>query len=308
MSNIIIFDYEKDIREIILNEFSQYLRGNAILQLKKGLSLSSLMLNFSNWKNRFITPKPRKIYISKELKANPIARNKQNILNEIIGELQTGKDINHRLSKKVYEHSYCFNSKSYTPDKDLLLNDWGIHHLHLNNRKKAGKNRGSGQLLFLKIYDSRAFLIDILDHKSSNFANSNLLKIIKSNWAELLEPYKLNGVKGLSHNCTNEEHFQLRKAGVSVLREVDGEFYCMGGISASGHDVNQLTKIDRFLLHLKNIKQSLELEENIQELKQQLEKRFEKQIDMLKLKVVLIEDTFLIAEENFNCSIDFNRD
>jgi hypothetical protein len=58
-------------------------------------------------------------------------------LERIIEEIETGKDLSPRLSRGVV-HGLVKGGRvkanmnfGRRPDLDLLLNDWGIHHLHL---------------------------------------------------------------------------------------------------------------------------------------------------------------------------------
>ena len=73
------------------------------------------------------------------------------------------------------------------PYNDDLLNDWGIHHLHLGTEyNKRGKIKRSKNLLFCIINSKSVYFINIQEHKA-NWANKELLEIVYDNWSELLD-------------------------------------------------------------------------------------------------------------------------
>jgi hypothetical protein len=69
------------------------------------------------------------------------------------------------------------------PDLDLLLNDWGIHHLHLSDVDRGdGYVVRTGDLLFIAFRRDDAYLLDVLGHGAWN--NQSLVDIATTNWLE----------------------------------------------------------------------------------------------------------------------------
>ena len=64
-------------------------------------------------------------------------------------------------------------------DLDLLIADWGIHHLHLSPERDG---RRTGDLLFAVFRPDDAYLLQILPH--GNWAELSLLETIVRNWPD----------------------------------------------------------------------------------------------------------------------------
>ena len=76
-------------------------------------------LDYHKAMKKLISIKPRKVYYSKEFICPDESRN---ALNRLILDIEKGKNLMPYMSKKVINPS----------ENDGLLNDWGIHHFHLN--------------------------------------------------------------------------------------------------------------------------------------------------------------------------------
>ena len=167
--------------------------------------------------------RPRVVHRSVELGSSPAATRHAAALAAVAVEITTGQDLRSRLSDRV--------SVAYTPttartalrrrkDLDLLLADWGIHHLHLSSKSDGVR---TADLLFAVFRPDDAYLLQVLPHGS--WTDESLLEIIVGNWpnAGLL----LGSVSGarLAQPITPEDRRQLRRAGGSSFIEIDGTLY-----------------------------------------------------------------------------------
>lgn len=130
---------------------------------------------------------------------------------------------------------------------DLMLLDWGIHHLHLGTEKIIkGKNKGLiqglQQILFVFITDDKAYIIGIFDH--SSWTKKAVLHIIHDNWPHLLEPWKLNRAFDLVVESTDADRKSLRDAYVNSPFEIGNNVYfgAGGGITLAGTGSNEIHK------------------------------------------------------------------
>jgi hypothetical protein len=86
------------------------------------------------------------------------------------------------------------------------------------------------------------YLIDIHPHR---FTNQKLLRIVKDNWPEIIEPHTLNRAIGLPSNWSDDDIGSLRKAGIDPILQIsDGPVLMSmgGGITTAGN--SRLNKMD----------------------------------------------------------------
>ena len=91
---------------------------------------------------------------------------------------------------------------------DRMLNDWGVHHLHLGDHiQRNGFIDRTKALLFCRFEQDDAYFVDILSH--DYFFEQNLGVIMHENWPDMLRRHRLNGIKGAP--ITNAEISALRE-------------------------------------------------------------------------------------------------
>lgn len=162
-------------------------------------------------------------------------------------DVLNGNDMTPYLSKKVDCIDY----------KDPMLNDWGVHHLHLGyNQGEKFVNR-TGSLLFCLVTDNCLYVINIYSH--GEWANSDIIEVIHRNWPDVIRQYAINGDQ-LSCNNTEEHIKTLRKKCCNSLVQMpDGTIYLPvgGGVTCSGHNVQSILMMDRQHLFLKQLEQTI---------------------------------------------------
>ena len=252
MAIIVELDREKEIKKDLLNEIKSNKEELA------ELNLNDLLLTYLNLHRKGIEKRPRKVLISQELKRNPIYKKKRKIIQKILKKLEKGEDISIYLSHRAVEPR----------QQDLLLNNWGIHHLHLGEkietkpRNRQGLAKGTKELLFARFEKDVVYLLDIKDHKS--FSSKEFLGIIHNNWPKSIEQYRVN-VIDISHNASDEEIFQLWNAGYTVFIKIfDNEnkpviyFPIGGGISTARTATIDSSRLMSILREWRGIEKTLE--------------------------------------------------
>ncbi|MCV3508850.1 hypothetical protein L8W69_06415 [Campylobacter sp. CNRCH_2016_3089] len=126
-----------------------------------------------------IPAKPRKVFISKEIKERILDKKIRKAVNKIEYKLKKGEDVNPLLSKRF-------------DNNDKMLSSFGIHHFHLGEylKNKQEYNRTRELLYcFLPYYnDNLIYFIDILPHKQ--WCNQELFNIIQKNWPDVIDYIK----------------------------------------------------------------------------------------------------------------------
>ncbi|MDH6268475.1 hypothetical protein M2360_003881 [Rhizobium sp. SG_E_25_P2] len=227
-------DIYKTIKPYILANLPYKIGDPATARCLQTKSTEELLIMFLNWFFRQIPPRPRTVFPSKEV-TNKINQdeNRHEILS-LISDIKTGKSLKSRLSKAVNQGFVLTKnqrhkplSTSKRPDFDLLLNDWGIHHLHLSNtvENDGFTTRTKGVMFAIFTYEE-AYLIDTFDHKS--WSSKQAVRKVISNWPDsnfFLEVKGL-GVRHDDSDCFDEQELQgLRTAGMSCPIVIDQKIY-----------------------------------------------------------------------------------
>lgn len=233
-------------------------------------------------------PHPRNVHFSKEFVCPPVV---QNGLDQLVNVIKTGQDISPYLSTRVDNINYL----------DGMFNDWEVLHLHLGEqpypRDPRFKDR-TNELLFLMLKPNDAFLINVLDH-NVNWADKSILQTVYDNWPELIKPFILKGVINLGQSYSMEDHFELRKAGITVMMELTGplgESLVIAppglGITTSGDSLADIREYDNHI-------------ERIQGIEEWALKNTEKLVpsevavpDTIQLKLVCDDNEWLIEEQS----------
>jgi len=207
-----------------------------------GMPLGSLLIRWFNWRDRFVPARPRVVHFSAELASGPAATTHAVALAAVTSEIETGQDLTPRLSTRV--NAAFLPATTPTPlhlraDLDLLLADWGIHHMHLSPTNDGAR---SSDLLFAVFRPDDAYLLQILPHGS--WTDENLIAIIVRNWptANLLGG-SLTGFS-LTQPVTPDERKQLRRGGIVSLVEVDGRLYMPRGQTTAGTPIDGTQRAD----------------------------------------------------------------
>ncbi len=194
------------------------------------MTLGSLLIRWLNWRDRFVPTHPRLVHKSNDLLGSPEASTHATELASIENEIRAGNDLTPRLSTRVgtaYVPSSAQNALNRRADLDLLLSDWGIHHLHL-----VPAPARSGPLLFVVFRPGDAYLLLIRDHTAWN--DVSLIETIVRNWPnEGLVMGPVTDVQ-LSNIFDDADRKALRQGGVTVPVEVDGQLYVPRGLTMCG--------------------------------------------------------------------------
>jgi hypothetical protein len=203
-----------------------------------------ILLSWLSYQKKVIPTNKRAVFLSPEL----IERDEDRV-NIIAEKLKNGECLKEYLSKNIFKQK-----------NDLLLNDWGIHHIHF-------EPKGTKDLLFAFIVQNAAFLITIMPHEKEGsdfitWANKDLIQIIYDNWPKLIEPHELHGISG--ENITNEEKKKFRRLHCnSVITLANGKTYgpLGGGIASSGDSVACIIQKDWINNNLKVFEDHIKLNE-----------------------------------------------
>jgi len=264
-----------------------------------GNDLQSIMTSFFNLKHKFIKNQLRKVVMSRGLQAKASVLNLDAILKTVAQHFTDGSDVNPYLSKGIIRAG----------KHDFLLNDWEIHHLHLNDKKDKPADyfkQRSSQLLFAHITPETAYFIDIRHHNENLvFAQRDLLRIVRDNWPDLnrkflvqeepMEVFPKHDEQGI-HN--------LRKGSFLFFTQVDDHAYMPGlGSAVSGFSMKAGMEMNAFCAQLYKIHSYIS--ENEQKLKDRLAAKSGLDLKSVNFVLALKDWTFYVYEENSRHLLNF---
>lgn len=204
------------------------------------LDTNEISLKYFNLLKRYISSVPRKIHFAQNFECPKSLKEGFNVL---IRKIKHGEEINPNLSRNLKKIDY----------KDMLLNDWGIHHLHLGveidddgfvNRDR--KKTDSNYVLFVRFTDSDAYLIKIGKH--GEWGDDSLVQLIHDSWPDTIESCKINGIS--TRKINNKQRQEARKAGsLTAISVEDGTvYYPIGmGYTTAGTSIEALKSSDGML-------------------------------------------------------------
>jgi len=174
-------------------------------------------------------------------------------LDNLERKIIAGDDLSPHLSKSV--------SKNYEGTDDLL-NDWGIHHLHLGIVMENGFVKRTKPVLFCKVTENVIYFIVVKLH--GEWTEQSLLTTVYRNWPDLIKPFIIPGAVSVYNKQTNEDIKKLRKghANHSVELQPGTVIYPPGGGYAtdgtSNEVVNEVFKRLRILTEFEERKKENE--------------------------------------------------
>ena len=120
------------------------------------------------------------------------------------------------------------------PDLDLMLNDWGVYHLHISTQLEAdGFVRRDGPLLFIVFRPQASYLIDIMQH--GDWTRDHVLEVLASEWPNEGVIYEIKGGLSSASSVTESQRANLRSNRYNAGFAFGGRvFMPAGGMMSDG--------------------------------------------------------------------------
>jgi hypothetical protein len=158
------------VRDYVLTNLPHERADPKVVSALAAKSPAELLVIFLNWRNRFVSPTSRKVLRSPAFDANPIVVERSAAVATLVNNIMEGRDLTKYLSRHVavgFSVAHNANKKHLNRrrDLDLLLNDWGIHHLHISTAIESdGFVARDGPLIFAVFKPLVAYLIEVMNH------------------------------------------------------------------------------------------------------------------------------------------------
>jgi hypothetical protein len=145
---------------------------------------------------------------------------------------------------------------------DLLLNDWGVHHLHLSTIvEEDGFVERTGPLLFAVLKSDQAFLIDIVEH--GGWTRDRVIEIMATDWPNDNLVWELKGIIPPRRRLSEVDRKSIRNSHSSSIFEIAGKAYMpAGGLTTAGTSTVTTATVQRLLRKLKWLEGQLNTDPN----------------------------------------------
>ena len=259
----------------------------------EGLGEGDVIRKFLNLQKRSVQPVPREIRKSAGFSCPPQLQNGLALLEQ---ELVKGADISPYLSRRLTDLEYT----------DPMLNHWGIHHLHLGERKDSdGFMDRTGDLLFCRFDDEVAYFIGVYGHGA--WTKQDLVRILHRNWPDSIRNMRMPGILASQTPVSDADVKTLRKKNVNPPLEMDdGTVYAPlgGGVAMSGDSTDVVTQEIFTKKHLQDLERALR--ENIEEIASKAEQKGVRFPDDPRFELYLQGGGVYVIEEETNVCVPLN--
>lgn len=288
-------DYE--VKADFYSDWINYLKqelSNMGYPVELDESPEEISFKFFNVLWRRIPVKPRQLLFSREFSCPLENRTGLDILTS---RIEIGEDLSPHLSTKVLLNP---------SNNDSLLNDWGIHHLHLgvsSHRRHSALVERTDPLLFARFDKDFAYLINIFDH--GNWTNESLIQILHDNWPNSIKQFRVPGITDLE--VPIEDRNAFRKAGVLVPIQIANGIVYMppgGGYSASGTSVRVGMASDDHAFQVRQLENYVR--DNLYSLLSQVQARGITFGNQLRFRLIASDSKFYVVEENSGARWNLN--
>ncbi len=240
-------DLYEDIRRHVLATLPHRTEDHAELE---AIHVSDLLILYFNWRSRRVSSRPRTVHISSALPLNPLASDPKYKpgLDQIIAMIQAGDDLTPHLSRGI-QYGYQGSGPPRETHLDPMLNDWGIHHLHLLiEMEPDGFVKRDGPVLFAAFRPNDAYLIDIMHH--GDWVRERVMHLIIEEWPETGLMTQMTQLPSMSLSAlpTEDERKKMRKAGVAAGFDIGtGIFFPDSLFTTAGTSMTQTEAADNLL-------------------------------------------------------------
>ena len=217
----------------------------------KRKSKSRAGLDYYRLQQRLVENKPRIVKKSRDFSCPQGYEKALKLIEKVI---EQGKNI----------HPFMTRNLKNLRNEDLLLSDWGIYHLHLSDetddKKRDGFMKRSDKLLMVRIDKNCVYFITVVSHNKKNlWTLKRYIQIIRDNWPETIEKYRLQDVKAVEHISEDKHTLARKKHALTITELEDGTCYMLlgGGYASDGSSITAVRMYDTFMEQLQDAEKVL---------------------------------------------------
>ena len=235
-------DFRADLVALAKREFSA-IWGAGVQQISDG----EILMRYLDSLRRRPAIRPRRLLVADDFVCPPAEEPGWQLLQR---KILNGNDLAPHLSCGHIDFE----------NRDGLLNEWGVHHLHLGTTPSTGHpafvERTSGVLL-ARITPDTFYAINIRPH--GWWESSTIIESLHRNWPDSIRRYRVSGVPG--EPLSDRQRRSVRKLNAQAPTAVaDGTVYgpIDGGVMSAGVSRDALRASDMLETDVKNLQISIQ--------------------------------------------------
>ncbi len=156
----------------ILNVIPRFPNDRAGKQHMEEMHLGDVLIDFVNWRARFVGVRPRKVQISEDATNDPRWITHKGEIEAFLDKVVRGDDLSPHLSRKTRSRGVRAvpredgaTVEEAWSDKDFVLTTMGFHHFHLSSvGGTKGQRDRSNLLLFAQVSRDEFLVVGLFDH------------------------------------------------------------------------------------------------------------------------------------------------
>jgi|ERR1700730_11639224 len=144
----------------------------ATLRKLQEKSLGEILIDYVNWRARYVGVRQRKVIIDPEMRTQPKWAEHALAVEALFKKVESGEDLTPHLSLVPHSRGYARRagmqgalSDDKWSDKDFLLHGMNCHHFHLgHNVERRGHVERTENVLFADVTREEFTVVGIFDH------------------------------------------------------------------------------------------------------------------------------------------------
>ena len=163
----------KKFRCELIKAIPRFPNDRASLQHMQQKDLTDLLIDYINWRSRYVGQRPRTISIEPAAQSDPRWTSHATAITAFLDKVRRGDDLTPHLSIEPHTKGYAPAARAPNAppldrwsDKDFVLNVMGYHHLHLGtNVQTRGHVDRTDDLIFAEVQRDTFNVIAIFGHE-----------------------------------------------------------------------------------------------------------------------------------------------
>lgn len=158
-------------RSGLAKEIPKFPNNRMSLQVLEKKSLCAILIDYMNWKIRYVAPRPRKVVVESAASSDQRWPLLVDDISNFLSKVERGDDLTPHLSLDPHTRGYTPASSGAKPnvdrwaDKDMLLNTFGYHHFHPSSTMEPqGFATRRNLLLFACVTRDTFTVVALFDH------------------------------------------------------------------------------------------------------------------------------------------------
>lgn len=205
---------------------------------------------------RMIFPRPRQVVSSIKVNRNPATLRLLDGYKYLLRRIRNGDDLTPHLSHRLPSLVEGKARQDVKFKCDVLLESWGIYHLHIPGRvPPRKKDLSNNAVMYCCFGRGLAVVLDV--REKHDFRPEPLLDILLDEFAETDLVHKINGAVGLSRRASEADRIKLAMQGIDMPFERNGAVF-MGsrGLASDVSGLQNTRRADAFCEYLEQLELS----------------------------------------------------